>query len=89
MTIRLDELGIGEEWPEGLTIVYDGDCPVCRAYSQYARLRSTFDTVSLVNVREQPRLAAILYAHGIDLDDRVGQPFLKVRSIWVLKRSRL
>jgi len=37
--------------PKEITIIYDGECPVCKSYTQKIRLDTTFSTVKLLNAR--------------------------------------
>lgn len=55
---------------QGLTIVYDGDCPFCSAYVAMLRLRDAAGPVTLLDARtpDHPLIARI-HAEGLDLDD--------------------
>ena len=54
---------------DGLTIIYDGECPFCSSYVRMARLREAAGAVELVDAREgDPRVTEALDA-GLDLDD--------------------
>ncbi len=50
----------------GTAIVYDGDCPFCRAYVTMTKITNAGPT--LVNARERPDLVRTLAQSGIDLD---------------------
>jgi predicted DCC family thiol-disulfide oxidoreductase YuxK len=53
---------------EGITIIYDGQCPFCSSYVSLMRLRKTAGQVELVDARSKdPRVAAAAAA-GLDLD---------------------
>ncbi|MEE4378572.1 MAG: DCC1-like thiol-disulfide oxidoreductase family protein [Candidatus Competibacteraceae bacterium] len=52
----------------GVTIIYDGDCPMCRSYVTWLRLRQSAGPVQLLDARQQPALTADLYRQGLDLD---------------------
>ncbi len=54
--------------PEGLTVVYDGDCPFCAAYVRMTRLKSAAGPVELVNARTGHPVLAEIAAAGLDLD---------------------
>jgi predicted DCC family thiol-disulfide oxidoreductase YuxK len=56
------------EWLDGLTIVYDGDCPFCSRYVEFSRIRSKFGQVRLINAREHDAFARYLKARGLDLN---------------------
>ncbi len=51
-----------------IRILYDGDCPFCRAYVRLLRLRENF-RVELSNAREAPEEVARLAAQGLSLDE--------------------
>ena len=50
----------------GIAIVYDGDCPFCRAYVTMTKITNAGPT--LLNARERPDLVLSLAQSGIDLD---------------------
>jgi predicted DCC family thiol-disulfide oxidoreductase YuxK len=53
---------------EGVTIVYDGECPFCSRYVKMVRLRQAFGHVQLVDARSNdPK--AIEALQRFDLDD--------------------
>lgn len=52
-----------------MQIVYDGDCPFCRNYVSFLRLRDGAGPVSLTDARTAPELVARLSGLGYDLDD--------------------
>jgi predicted DCC family thiol-disulfide oxidoreductase YuxK len=52
-----------------LTIVYDGDCPVCRNYVRFLRIKETVGTVTLLDARDGGPLVDQLMQQGVDLDD--------------------
>ena len=48
-----------------LTIIYDGECPFCREYVKFQRLRQAAESVELVDARAHPEvLAANAISHG-------------------------
>ncbi len=53
---------------DGLSVVYDGDCPFCRTYVQMLRLREATGEVRLINARMEPELTEELRRSGADLD---------------------
>jgi predicted DCC family thiol-disulfide oxidoreductase YuxK len=53
---------------QGLTLVYDGDCPVCGAYVTRMRLRQAAGRLVLVDARQEPALVKRLERLGYDLD---------------------
>jgi predicted DCC family thiol-disulfide oxidoreductase YuxK len=54
---------------QNLTIVYDGDCPFCRSYVVYSRLKSRFPQVRLLDARTQPELVRGFRERGYDLTE--------------------
>ncbi len=57
-----DQLG------SSITIIYDGECPFCRSYVTYCRLREAFGEVTLTDAREVPELIAGYRARGIEIN---------------------
>ena len=53
----------------GLTLVYDGDCPLCSAYVTRMRLRQTAGRLDLIDARQQPALVQQMEQRGYHLDD--------------------
>lgn len=56
------------EYPGGLVIVYDGECPFCSSYVQVLKLRESTGPVHLVDARARPVLAGMLQQGGYDLN---------------------
>lgn len=50
-------------------ILYDGDCPFCRGYVRYSRMRNRIGQVELIDARAAPALVADYAARGYDIDD--------------------
>jgi predicted DCC family thiol-disulfide oxidoreductase YuxK len=55
--------GTGEVW-----LVYDGECPVCRTYCSYARVRDAVGRLHLVDARQPGALMDEITAAGLDID---------------------
>jgi predicted DCC family thiol-disulfide oxidoreductase YuxK len=53
----------------GVTLVYDGECPVCTAYGCSVDLAPGDGALKRVNAREDAAIVAELTAQGLDLDD--------------------
>lgn len=53
----------------GLELIYDGDCPVCRNYVRFMRLRESAGEVRLIDARQAPEVVQALNAEGLDLDE--------------------
>jgi predicted DCC family thiol-disulfide oxidoreductase YuxK len=56
------------EYPDGLVVVYDGECPFCSNYVRVLTLRESAGAVHLVDARGKPTLAARLRSDGYDLN---------------------
>ncbi|MBX2886801.1 MAG: DUF393 domain-containing protein [Granulosicoccus sp.] len=52
-----------------ISIIYDGECPVCTAYVRHVRLRQNFSQIKLVNARENLEIAQRYRDKGMSLDD--------------------
>lgn len=55
-----------EPW---LTIVYDGDCPLCRSYITLLRLKASIGPVKLLNARGDRDLVTNFASAGLPLDE--------------------
>ena len=53
---------------EGVWLVYDGECPVCRTYCSYIRIRQATGQLHLVDVRQPGALMDEITAAGLDID---------------------
>ena len=53
---------------EGLTIVYDGDCPLCSAYVTQLRLKESAGSLRLEDARQHPATVEALGKQGYRLD---------------------
>lgn len=53
---------------ENNVLYYDGDCPFCRQYAYYLRLRKKFG-LTLKNAREEPEAIAALRTQGFEIND--------------------
>lgn len=49
-------------------IFYDGQCPLCRAYTRMLRLRDAVGRVELIDARSGDPRVTILRRAGVDLD---------------------
>jgi predicted DCC family thiol-disulfide oxidoreductase YuxK len=52
-----------------LYIVYDGDCPVCRNYVRFLRIKDAVGTVTLLDARDGGPVVERIIEQGIDLDE--------------------
>jgi predicted DCC family thiol-disulfide oxidoreductase YuxK len=53
----------------GVSVVYDGLCPFCSAYTHMLRLRESAGPVRLVDARAEPALVADLRAAGAPVNE--------------------
>jgi len=53
----------GDAW-----LVYDGECPVCKTYCRYIRIRDAVGALHLVDAREPGPLMDEITAAGMDID---------------------
>ncbi|WP_016855357.1 DCC1-like thiol-disulfide oxidoreductase family protein [Halomonas smyrnensis] len=51
-----------------MRLVYDGDCPICRRYVLWYRIRRDVGELELIDGREDSEARRELSAQGIDLD---------------------
>ena len=54
--------------PEDVWLVYDDECPVCRSYCKYVRIRETVGWLRLVDARQPGPLMDEITAAGLDID---------------------
>lgn len=53
---------------EKILLVYDRECPVCRAYCQIVKIRESVGDLVIVNARECSEVLNEITAAGLDLD---------------------
>ena len=53
---------------EDIWLVYDDECPVCRTYCKYVRIRDTVGRLHLVDARQPGELMDEITAAGLDID---------------------
>lgn len=51
-----------------ILLVYDGQCPLCDAYSRVVRLRESVGELRLVNAREDSAVMQEITRQGLDID---------------------
>jgi predicted DCC family thiol-disulfide oxidoreductase YuxK len=61
-------MDITNEYQGDVWLVYDGECPVCKTYSQYIRLRAAVGQLHLVDARKPSMLMDEITAARIDID---------------------
>ena len=75
--------------PTALTILYDGDCPFCTSYVAFARLKTQFQTVALLDARDHPGLVDHYAKLGYDIDEGMivesdGQIYFGSDAMWAI-----
>ena len=50
-------------------LLYDGECPACRSYVAFSRLRQLYPDIEVIDAREAPRLVGELRAQGYEIND--------------------
>ncbi len=56
---------------EGISIIYDGECPFCSAYVKMLRLREAVGKVTLVDARQYPDLVNELAERDLKIDQEM------------------
>lgn len=51
-----------------IILVYDEECPACRAYSRMVRIRKEIGVLKIINAREQSDIRDRITAAGLDID---------------------
>lgn len=54
---------------DGVTVIYDGECPFCATYVSLMRLRETAGPVALVDARGSHPVLDEVAARGLDLNE--------------------
>lgn len=57
------DMNNGDIW-----LVYDGECPLCRTYCKYVRIRAAAGRLHLVDARQPGPLMDEITAAGLDID---------------------
>ncbi|GAA5213176.1 DCC1-like thiol-disulfide oxidoreductase family protein [Corallincola platygyrae] len=61
---------MGEQRNKGnVVLIYDGDCPVCRRYSQAVQVSRQFGGLTTLSARDPDPLVDYVLAQGYDLDE--------------------
>ena len=50
-------------------LLYDGECPMCRAYVTMTRLRQLYPRLEVLDARAEPTLVAELRRQGYEIND--------------------
>lgn len=59
-------------------LVYDGECPVCKTYCKYIRIRTAVGNLQLVDARQPSALMDEITAAGLDIDQGMVLKFKDV-----------
>lgn len=59
-------------------LVYDGECPVCKTYCKYIRIREAVGDLHLVDARQPSELMDDITAAGLDIDQGMVLKFKNV-----------
>lgn len=59
-------------------LVYDGECPVCKTYCKYIRIREALGNLQLVDARQPSLLMNEITAAGLDIDQGMVLKFKDV-----------
>ena len=59
-------------------LVYDGECPVCKTYCKYIRIREAVGSLQLVDARQPSTLMDEITAAGLDIDQGMVLKFKNV-----------
>jgi predicted DCC family thiol-disulfide oxidoreductase YuxK len=62
---------------EDVWLVYDDECPICRTYCKYVRIRETVGRLRLVDARQPGPLRDEITAAGLDIDQGMVLKFKK------------
>lgn len=64
---------------ERISVIYDGECPVCKNYLQILRIRETVADIQVINAREYHPIINEVNRRGFDLDNgmvvKIGEYF--------------
>ena len=59
-------------------LVYDGECPVCKTYCKYIRIREAVGNLRLIDARQPGTLMDEITAAGLDIDQGMVLKFKDV-----------
>ncbi|KKO48935.1 hypothetical protein VT06_09365 [Arsukibacterium sp. MJ3] len=62
-----------------IMLIFDGDCPLCRNYSQAVRIRQSLGQLHLVNARNDAAMRSELQRRQLDIDQGM---VLKLGDNW-------
>lgn len=50
-------------------LLYDGECPACRSYVAFSRLRKLYPDIAVIDAREAPGLVSSLRGKGYEINE--------------------
>lgn len=50
-------------------LLYDGECPACRSYVAFSRLRQLYPDIALLDARDEPALVGDLRRRGYEINE--------------------
>lgn len=50
-------------------LLYDGECPACRSYVAFSRLRTLYPDIQVLDARHEPALVAELRGKGYEINE--------------------
>jgi predicted DCC family thiol-disulfide oxidoreductase YuxK len=53
---------------DDIWLVYDGECPVCKTYCKYIRIRDAVGRLHLIDARQPSEMMDEITAAGLDID---------------------
>lgn len=63
---------------DDIWLVYDGECPVCKTYCKYIRIREAVGRLHLIDARHPSQLMDEITAAGLDIDQGMVVKFKDV-----------
>lgn len=66
------------EIQDDVWLVYDGECPVCKTYCKYIRIRDAVGRLHLIDARHPSQLMDEITAAGLDIDQGMVVKFKDV-----------
>lgn len=63
---------------DDIWLVYDGECPVCKTYCKYIRIREAVGRLHLIDARQPSALMDEITAAGLDIDQGMVVKFKDV-----------
>jgi predicted DCC family thiol-disulfide oxidoreductase YuxK len=71
-------MGLTENTRTDAWLIYDGECPVCKTYCKYIRIREAVGNLHLVDARQPSTLMEEITAAKLDIDQGMVLKFKEV-----------